>query len=238
MDPAHYLTSSYYEHWLTGGSTLLVTPAGESVLIDSGNPGTRDAGRIFKVASEVAGLKRIDHCVTTHFHIDHFVAGKDALVAGVLHTAFHGRNINPVYILAGERLGKVDPGISLGRGDTHPDLGKLAGATRLFFMAMLRIRRELDGFTVRDLWLRQSDVHIETACKTIHQHLEVQFALGGDDGLVEFRVHTENEGGILFVQGSQPGGYFVFLAFGSRLEGGVDGGFGVVDTRQNHWAFG
>lgn len=24
MDPAHYLTSSYYEHWLTGVSTLLV----------------------------------------------------------------------------------------------------------------------------------------------------------------------------------------------------------------------
>jgi competence protein ComEC len=55
-----------------GGSTLIVTPAGESVLIDSGNPGTRDAGRIFKVASETAGLKRIDHYVTTHFHVDHF----------------------------------------------------------------------------------------------------------------------------------------------------------------------
>ena len=55
-----------------GGSTLLVTPAGESVLIDSGNPGGRDAGRIFKVASEIAGLKRIDHLITTHFHTDHF----------------------------------------------------------------------------------------------------------------------------------------------------------------------
>jgi competence protein ComEC len=55
-----------------GGSTLIVTPAGESVLIDSGNPGGRDAGRIHKVATEVAGLKRIDHLVTTHFHMDHF----------------------------------------------------------------------------------------------------------------------------------------------------------------------
>jgi competence protein ComEC len=55
-----------------GGSTLIVTPAGESVLIDSGNPGGRDAGRIFKVAAEVAGLKRIDHLITTHFHVDHF----------------------------------------------------------------------------------------------------------------------------------------------------------------------
>src|SRR6266516_5564377 len=55
-----------------GGSTLIVTPSQQSVLIDSGNPGGRDSGRIQKVASEVAGLKRIDHYVTTHFHVDHF----------------------------------------------------------------------------------------------------------------------------------------------------------------------
>jgi beta-lactamase superfamily II metal-dependent hydrolase len=55
-----------------GGSTLIVTPTDESVLIDSGNPGVRDPGRIHKVAAQAAGLKRIDHLVTTHFHTDHF----------------------------------------------------------------------------------------------------------------------------------------------------------------------
>ena len=55
-----------------GGATLIVTPAGESILIDSGNPGGRDAGRIQKTATQVAGLKKIDHYVTTHFHRDHF----------------------------------------------------------------------------------------------------------------------------------------------------------------------
>jgi len=55
-----------------GGSTLIVTPADESVLIDSGNPGGRDARRIQQTATQVAGLQRIDHYVTTHFHIDHF----------------------------------------------------------------------------------------------------------------------------------------------------------------------
>jgi beta-lactamase superfamily II metal-dependent hydrolase len=55
-----------------GGSTLLVTPEGESVLIDTGNPGGRDAGRILHVAQKVAGLKKIDHALITHFHIDHF----------------------------------------------------------------------------------------------------------------------------------------------------------------------
>jgi competence protein ComEC len=55
-----------------GGSTLIVTPARESILIDSGNPGWRDSTRIHKTATEIAGIKRIDHYVTTHFHIDHF----------------------------------------------------------------------------------------------------------------------------------------------------------------------
>src|SRR3954467_12708784 len=55
-----------------GGSTLIVTPRGESVLVDTGNPGGRDARRIHHVATEVAGLKRIDQVIITHFHVDHF----------------------------------------------------------------------------------------------------------------------------------------------------------------------
>lgn len=55
-----------------GGSTLMVTPAGESILVDTGNPGGRDPQRIRHVAQEVAGLEKIDHVVITHFHADHF----------------------------------------------------------------------------------------------------------------------------------------------------------------------
>jgi len=62
----------YWNDGEGGGATLIVTPQGESVLIDSGNPGGRDAGRIFKTASEVVGLKKIDYYITTHFHADHY----------------------------------------------------------------------------------------------------------------------------------------------------------------------
>jgi len=55
-----------------GAATLIVTPAGQSILIDSGNPGTRDAGRIHEVATKQAVLKKIDFLITTHFHGDHF----------------------------------------------------------------------------------------------------------------------------------------------------------------------
>jgi beta-lactamase superfamily II metal-dependent hydrolase len=55
-----------------GAATLLVTPAGESVLIDCGNPGSRDADRIHKIATEKAHLKAIDHLVISHWHTDHY----------------------------------------------------------------------------------------------------------------------------------------------------------------------
>lgn len=65
-----------------GAATLIVTPTGESVLIDAGNPGGRDSQRIHKVATEVAGLKQIDHLVVTHLHVDHF--GGVAELAGMM----------------------------------------------------------------------------------------------------------------------------------------------------------
>lgn len=61
-----------------GAATLIVTPTGESVLIDCGNPGPRDAERIHKVATEQANLKAIDHLIITHWHTDHY-GGVDRL---------------------------------------------------------------------------------------------------------------------------------------------------------------
>jgi beta-lactamase superfamily II metal-dependent hydrolase len=54
-----------------GAATFIVTPAGESVLIDCGNPGGRDAERIHKAAQKL-GLKQIDHMIITHWHSDHY----------------------------------------------------------------------------------------------------------------------------------------------------------------------
>lgn len=61
-----------------GAATLIVTPAGASFLTDTGNPGDRDANRIFEVATKQAGLTKIDYLLTTHYHGDH-VGGVPAL---------------------------------------------------------------------------------------------------------------------------------------------------------------
>jgi beta-lactamase superfamily II metal-dependent hydrolase len=63
-----------------GAATLIVSPTGESMLVDTGNrtPDDRDAKRIFAAAQQ-AGLKKIDILLTTHFHSDH-IGGMPALV--------------------------------------------------------------------------------------------------------------------------------------------------------------
>jgi competence protein ComEC len=74
-----------------GAATLIVTPAGESVLIDSGFPGERDAGRILAAAKE-AGLSEITHYITTHWHADH-VGGSPELARQIPILHWYGHQI-------------------------------------------------------------------------------------------------------------------------------------------------
>src|SRR6185312_11090687 len=53
-----------------GHSVLFVSPTGESLLEDAGNPGGRDTDRIMEVI-HAAGVKQIDHMIITHYHVDH-----------------------------------------------------------------------------------------------------------------------------------------------------------------------
>ena len=77
-----------------GQATLLVSPSGGSLLVDTGWPGNngRDAQRI-EAAMKDAGITRIDKVLITHFHVDH-VGGVPNLVEHVRVGEFldHGEN--------------------------------------------------------------------------------------------------------------------------------------------------
>lgn len=79
-----------------GQSTLFVTPAGDSLLVDTGWPDNngRDADRIVALAKK-AGVRKIDYVVITHFHTDH-VGGVPQLVARIPVGTFidHGKDLS------------------------------------------------------------------------------------------------------------------------------------------------
>jgi beta-lactamase superfamily II metal-dependent hydrolase len=80
-----------------GQATLLVSPSGESMLVDAGWPGFegRDAERIAATAKK-AGLTQIDYLVMTHYHTDH-VGGVPPLAERIKIVNFvdHGQNTEP-----------------------------------------------------------------------------------------------------------------------------------------------
>jgi beta-lactamase superfamily II metal-dependent hydrolase len=77
-----------------GQATLFVTPAQQSLLIDTGwsGNGARDADRIVEAAKR-AGIGKIDYVLITHFHNDH-VGGAPQLAARIPIGTFidHGEN--------------------------------------------------------------------------------------------------------------------------------------------------
>ena len=78
-----------------GGATLFVSPAGESLLVDTGNGGqsaARDARRIMD-AMQDAGVAEIDHLITTHWHGDHYGAMELASQVPVRHFIDHGPSV-------------------------------------------------------------------------------------------------------------------------------------------------
>lgn len=77
-----------------GQATLIVSPSGGSMLVDTGWPGNngRDAGRI-QQAMKDAGITKIDKVLITHFHTDH-VGGVPNLVEHVKVGEFLDHGVN------------------------------------------------------------------------------------------------------------------------------------------------
>jgi competence protein ComEC len=84
-----------------GKGTLFVSPSGETVLIDTGNPGARDVDRIMEMIGS-AGVTKIDYLISTHYHTDH-VGGLQEIVKRipVAHFMDHGANVEVPEAIAG-----------------------------------------------------------------------------------------------------------------------------------------
>jgi len=109
-----------------GKSLVIVSPSGESMLIDVGWPASpqREAStdRIVE-AAKAAGLKQIDYLVISHYDVDH-IGDVGALVAKfpIRHLVDHGPVENPRYTKYAE-LYKTIPHLIVKAGDRIPIKG-------------------------------------------------------------------------------------------------------------------
>jgi len=122
-----------------GAATLIVTPGGDTVLMDAGWPGfeNRDAKRIQHVLKDEAEREKINYFITSHFHGDH-VGGLEQLAAIVEIEKFvdHGDSVEKDSP-RGKKLWESYLNVAKGKrltieaGDTLP----LTGAELTFVMA-------------------------------------------------------------------------------------------------------
>ncbi len=77
-----------------GNAVLVVTPSGQAMMLDTGQPGQEFVDRAMK-AIELAGVKQLDYVVISHYHWDHYgtVPGISAKIP-ILNYVDHGRNLD------------------------------------------------------------------------------------------------------------------------------------------------
>ena len=100
--PASKTLDIYVTDTEGGKATLFVSPSGETVLVDTGNPGDRDLNRIVQVLG-AAGVKKIDYLISTHYHRDH-IGGLTGARAAHPDRARHGSRRQRRGSRAGRRL--------------------------------------------------------------------------------------------------------------------------------------
>jgi beta-lactamase superfamily II metal-dependent hydrolase len=84
-----------------GQSVIYISPAGNTLVMDSGYPGGRDAGRILDALND-ANVKEIDYLVSTHYDLDHIGGVKElADHFPIWNFVDHGASVAPQQQLPG-----------------------------------------------------------------------------------------------------------------------------------------
>ncbi len=96
--PATPTLDIYYIDTEGGQSTLFVSPSKQTVLVDTGFPGGRDAERIMQAVKD-SGASQIDYLLITHYHGDHVGGFVDlAKRVPIVHYIDHGPTVETVNV--------------------------------------------------------------------------------------------------------------------------------------------
>ena len=90
-----------------------------------------------------------------------------------------------------------------------------------------------DRLAVGDLRLADGGVDLELAQHAVDEHLEVQLAHAGDDGLAGLLVGADLEGRVLLGQREERLAHLVLVGLGLRLDGDVDDRLGELELLEH-----
>ncbi len=187
----------------------------------------------------VLGIDRVLFAVIeVDFHITDLVAREDAVALGDADSFLDRGDEVAIHVVAHQRMTKLDAAIARERLDTHPDLRELAGTSTLFLVAVLRFSLRVDGLAVGNARLIELDLDVVAPFEGFRDSLEMNLALSGEDGLLQFGIRAELEGGILLVNDGQAFRHLLLVTPSRQLEGGVNVGGGVFDPGRACLQFG
>ena len=150
------------------------------------------------------------------------------------------RGCTPWGCAAGDLVDELVAAAGAGGLEVDDDVGVLARAAGLLDVAVLDLLDRLgDRLAVGDLGLADVGVDLELAQHAVDEHLEVQLAHAGDDGLAGLLVGADLERRVLLGQRLQRLAQLVLVGLGLRLDGHVDDRLGELDApRGRSGAFG
>ena len=181
----------------------------------------------------VLGIDRVLFAVIEiDFHITDLVAREDAVALGGADSFLDRRDEVPIDVVAHQRMTKLDAAVARERIDAHPDLRELAGTSTLFLVAVLRFSFRVDGFAVGNARLFELDIDVVAPSEGFRDSLEMNLSLSREDGLLQFGIHAELEGGIFLVNDGQAFRHLLLVTPGRQPKGGVDVWCGIFDPGQ------
>src|SRR2546430_11269312 len=89
-------------------------------------------------------------------------------------------------------------------------------------MSIRVVRAAMNRFAKRYTRLDEVEMKPEPPPKALSDHFEMQFALRGNDRLMQLRIDTENKCRIFVVQRREPRGHFVLFTLRLGLQRGVN----------------
>ena len=167
-------------------------------------------------------------------HVDGRVAGEHARVERLLDAGVDRGDVLLRDAAAGDLVDELVAAAGAGGLEVDRDLGVLARAAGLL---LVRVRVLDDGLgdrlAVGHLRLADGGVDLELAEHAVDDHLEVQLAHAGDDGLAGVLVGADLEGRVLLGQAEEGLAHLVLVDLGLRLDGDVDHGLGELEVLEH-----